>query len=270
MRKFRSCTYSRRELCCFPPGADLDVGRRSLHHFHTEPNKYTICILGLLFGGPLYPIGGERFGVFLCTSSTHPNINKIIKNTKKKKSKKLQNFIWNLVEKNRKTKTVGLSMINWRRQRRWNSIRRGFFFVVLFVCLFFLSAPWPAPIPKTQQIVTPTDPGRFESRHQAKRRRKILIYDFFSFNSYEEFVIVSRFSFLSVHLLRQDSFGSILNLKNYRNFGLGLWAFFKEKKWFLNKESTVLLAVWARLVDLRKKNKRTKGSAGSGIYRKWR
>jgi hypothetical protein len=75
-----------------------------------------------------------------------------------------------------------------------------------------------------------TDPGRFESRHQAKRRRKILIYDFFSFNSYEEFVIVSRFSFLSVHLLRRDSFSSILNLKNYQNFGLGLWAFFKEKK----------------------------------------
>jgi hypothetical protein len=23
-----------------------------------------------------------------------------------------------------------------------------------------------------------------------------------------------------------------LNLKNYQNFGLGLWAFFKEKKWF--------------------------------------
>ena len=139
-------------------------------------------------------------------------------------------------KKKEKQKTVGLSMINWRRQRRWNSIFFVcFFVVVLFVC-FFLSAPWPAPIPKTQQIVTRPTPDDLNLATRQKKK-KILIYDFLLLQQLRGiFRIMSRFSFhrfifCGMHLVRYW-------IKKLSKF---CWVGVLEKWNYLNKESTVLL-----------------------------
>ena len=160
--------------------------------------------------------------------------------TKQNKSKKLQNFIWNLVEKKRKTKN------SWAIDDKLTTTTAMkfhpswffcffFFFCCCFVCLFFYICSIARANSKDSTNRHTTDPGRFESRHQAKEEED------FNLNLLLQqlrgiFRIMSRFSFhrfifCGMHLVRYW-------IKKLSKF---CWVGVLEKWNYLNKESTVLL-----------------------------